>query len=68
MEKKVVDITEKEKAMIKAINFICSYDGIIRDDSDIVFLLKESIRNLIPKRRQHLFKVDENSYPIKIKY
>lgn len=60
-------LTDKEKQSIKVANHMVTYDGVISPD-DIIYLLQQSIEKFIAKKRQHLVSIDEDAYPIKIKY
>lgn len=60
-------LTDKEKVVIRVLNFIATYDGIIQSEDDAKFLLEEGINKFIPKKRKHLVSVSESSYPIHIK-
>ena len=61
-------LTNEEKQVIKVLNFIATYDGIIQSENDIKYLLKQGIVEFIPKKRQHLVSITETAYPIRIKY
>jgi len=63
----MMKLTDKEKQSIKVANYIITYDGVIPPDN-IIYLLQQSIEKFIAKKRQHLVSIDENVYPIKIKY
>ncbi len=63
-----MELTPKEKQSIKVLNQIAEYDGIITDSQDMIILLNSVISRHIAKRRQHLVRIDENCYPIKVKY
>lgn len=61
-------LIDKEKAQIQALNYIATFDGIITSEDDIKYLLQQGIEKFIPKKRRHLVSIDENKYPIRIKY
>lgn len=59
-------LTNEEKHAVKVLNHIALYDGIIRDENDIIFLLEKGIEKFIPKKRRHLVSIAKTAYPIKI--
>lgn len=59
-------LTDKDKQAIKVLNFIATFDGVITHEEDIKCLLEEGIKEFIPKTRQHLVSISENTYPIRI--
>lgn len=61
-------LTNEEKAILKALNFVATYDGIITSEDNIKYLLNQAIEKFIPKSRQHLVSVTETVYPVRIKY
>ena len=61
-------LTNEEKQAIKVLNFIATYDGIIEDEEEIKYLLKQGIEKFIPKKRRHLVSITETAYPVRIKY
>ena len=67
MEKKEF-LTNEEKQSIKVLNFIATYDGVIRLEDEIKYVLKQGIEKFIPKKRQHLVSITESAYPVRIKY
>lgn len=62
------NLTHKEKACITALNFIATYDGIIKSEEEIKYLLQQGIEKFICKKRQHLVFITETAYPIRIKF
>ena len=61
-------LTNEEKQSIKVLNFIATYDGIIDDEYEIKYLLKQGIQKFISKKNQGLVSITETAYPIRIKY
>lgn len=61
-------LTDNEKSIIKALNYVATFDGVIQTQDEIKYILKLSIEKLIPKKRRHLLSISENAYPVKIKY
>ena len=61
-------LTNEEKQAIKVLNFIATYDGVIQSEDEIKFLLKQGIEKFIPKKRRHLVSINEDTYPIEVKY
>ena len=61
-------LTNEEKQAIKVLNFIATYDGVIEDEEEIKYLLKQGIEKFIPKNRRHLVSITETAYPVRIKY
>jgi hypothetical protein len=61
-------LTNEEKQAIKVLNFIATYDGVIKSEDEIKYLLKQGIEKFIPKKRRHLVSITETAYPIRIKY
>lgn len=61
-------LTDKEKQSIKVLNFIAEFDGIIRSEDDIKYLLQQGIEKFIAKKRRHLVSITETAYPVRIKY
>ncbi len=61
-------LTNEEKSIIKALNFVATYDGIITSEDDAKFLLQQGIEKFIPKKRQNLVSITETAYPVRIKY
>jgi len=59
-------LTNEEKKAIKVLNFIATYDGVIKSEDDIKYLLQQGIEKFIPKKRRHLVSIAKNAYPIKI--
>jgi len=68
MGKKIEVLTNEERAILRTLNFIATFDGIINSESEIKYLLMEGIGKFIPKKRQHLVSITQTAYPIKIKY
>jgi len=60
------NLTDNEKQAINVLNFIATYDGIIKSEDEIKYLLKQGIENFIPKKRRRLVFINENNYPIRI--
>jgi len=60
------ELTNEEKAIIRALNFTACFDGFMTE-SEIKHILKEAIVKFIPKSRRHLVSVSETAYPIHIK-
>jgi len=58
--------SEQENVALKVLNYIASFDGIIRDEEEIKFILNEGIKKFISKKNRKFLKVI-NSYPIKIR-
>ena len=67
-KKSLTSLTKEEKAIIKALNFVASHDGIIQSEGEIKYILQQGIEKLIAKKRQHLVSITQTSYPIRIKY
>ena len=61
-------LTTEEKQAIKVLNFVATYDGVIKSEDEIKYLLKQGIEKFIPKKRRHLVSITEIAYPIRIKY
>lgn len=61
-------LTNEEKQAIKVLNFIATYDGVIENEEEIKYLLKQGIEKFIPKKRRHLVSITETAYPVRIKY
>lgn len=61
-------LTDAEKQSIKALNFAATFDGIITSEYDIKYMLTKGIEKFVAKKRQHLAKVTDTAYPIRIKY
>ena len=61
-------LTNEEKAQIKALNFVATFDGIIQSEEEIKYLLEKGIEKFIPKKRRHLVSITKEAYPIRIKY
>lgn len=61
-------LTDSEKDAIKVLNYIARFDGIIKSDEEIRYLLRMGIDKFIAKSRRHLVSISENGYPIKITY
>lgn len=61
-------LTNEEKQAIKVLNFIATYDGVIKSEDEIEYLLKQGIEKFIPKKRRHLVSITETAYPVRIKY
>lgn len=59
-------LTNEEKQSVKVLNYIAKYDGIIRSEEDIVYLLNQGIEKFIPKSRRHLVRVNTDAYPVRI--
>jgi hypothetical protein len=47
---------------------LARFDGIIKSDEEIRYLLRMGIDKFIAKSRRHLVSITENGYPIKIIY
>lgn len=62
------ELTDKEKQSIKVLNFMATFDGIIEDNCEIVYILMKGVEKFIAKSRQHLVSINGDDYPIKIKY
>lgn len=63
-----MELTEKEKQSIRTLNYIATFDGIIKDEIEIKYLLYEGIKKFIALKRQHLVSITETAYPVRIKY
>jgi hypothetical protein len=61
----MTNFTAQEKEAIKVLNFIASYDGIIRGEEERCYLLQQGILKFIAKSRQQKLKINED-YPQKI--
>ena len=61
------NLTNEEGLAVKVLNFIAEFDGIILEESEREYLLKRGIEKFIANKRQHLVKVTETAYPIRIK-
>jgi hypothetical protein len=61
-------LTNDEKTAIRTLNYVATFDGVIKSEEEIKYLLQQGIEKLIPKKRQHLCKISQTTYPIKIKY
>lgn len=61
-------LSPKDITTIKALNFVAQYDGIIRNQSEIIYILECGIEKLIAKKKRHLVSIDRNSYPIRIRF
>ncbi len=59
-------LTSEERAAIKVLNFTATFDGVIINETDIIRILQLGIEKFIPKNKQHLVRISESSYPIKI--
>lgn len=59
-------LTENEKQAIRTLNYIATFDGIITNENDIIFLLNVGINKFISPKRQCLVSVNETAYPIRI--
>ena len=62
------ELNNTEKQSIKALNFIATFDGIIKSEDEIKYMLQKGIEKFVSKRRQHLCSITETAYPIRIKY
>lgn len=62
------EFTKEEQSIIKALNFIATYDGIIKSEFEIKYLLHQGIEKLLPETKQHLVSITKTAYPIKIIY
>ena len=60
-------LTNEDKAIIKALNYVATMDGIISSEDEIKYILNMGIDKFIPKSKKHLVSVSKNAYPIKIK-
>ena len=60
------ELTIKEKEAIKVLNYIATFDGIIQDEIDIIYMLNAGINKFIPKSKRNLVEIQSNRYPIKI--
>ena len=63
-----MELTTKEKAYIRAMNFMATFDGIITNEDDIKYMLDKGLERLVAKSRRHLVTITETAYPIRIKY
>ena len=63
-----MELTDKEKQSIRTLNYIATFDGIIKSEDEIKYLLNEGIKKFITPKRQHLVSITETAYPIRIKY
>lgn len=61
-------LTVNEKKTIQVLNFIATFDGIITNEHDMIYILQHGIENFISPKKRHLVTIDDNVYPIKIKY
>jgi len=61
-------LTNKEKNSIKTLNYIATFDGIIKSEEEIKYILMKGIEKFISPNRQHLVSITQTAYPIKIKY
>lgn len=59
-------LTDDERAIIKVLNFVATFDGIITSEDEVAYILEAGIEKFIPKSRKHLVRVSKQSYPIKI--
>ena len=67
MEKKLKNkLTNEEKRVIKVLNFVATFDGLIKED-EIKYLLDQGIDKFISKKHRHLVTISETDYPTKIK-
>ncbi len=62
-----MELTDREKQSIMALNHIVTFDGIITDENDIKYLLTEGINRVVAKKRRHLVCITETDCPIRIK-
>ena len=60
-------LTNNEKQAIKVLNYIATYDGVIDNEDDIKYILRQGIGKFIANGRQHLVTITEKAYPIRIK-
>lgn len=60
------NLTNEERIAVRVLNFIAEFDGIIVDESEREYLLKRGIERFIGNKRQHLVRVTETAYPIRI--
>jgi len=61
-------LTPREKHAIATLNYIGSFDGIITSENEIKYLLQKGIDKFIAPKRQHLVRITETCYPVRIKY
>lgn len=61
------NLTNEERVAVRVLNFIAEFDGIIVEEHEREYLLKRGIEKFIAEKRQHLVKVTETAYPIRIK-
>lgn len=59
-------LTPKQITHIKTLNYIATYDGVIENEDDMVYLLDKGIEKFIPKNKRHLVKINTSRYPIGI--
>ena len=59
-------LTDKEKQSIRTLNYIATFDGVIKSEGEIKYLLNEGINKFIAPKRKHLVKVTETAYPVRI--
>jgi hypothetical protein len=67
MDTEIEKLTNSEIQSIKVLNFIAEHDGIIKSESEIVYILEKGIEKFISKKRRYLVRISENTYPIRIK-
>ena len=61
-------LTNEEKQAINVLNFIATFDGVIKSEYEIKYLLKQGIEKFIPEKRRNLVSINESAYPVRIKY
>lgn len=62
-----MELTDKERQSIRALNYIATFDGIIESEDDIKYLLNEGIKKFIAPKRQNLVSITETAYPVRIR-
>ena len=59
-------LTPTQRAAIRTLNYVATFDGIIDSEADIEYLLVTGIEKFIPKSKRHLVGVNTNRYPMRI--
>lgn len=60
-------LSDLEKQSIAVLNYMVTFDGVIRNEDEMRYMLQKVIEKFIPKKKQHMVSISETAYPIKIR-